>query len=262
MTNKLVRRLTILVLAVTYVASTWANQNQTKISLEAVGTIFCDGAIRGTASHVHHERKEHSIVLTAAHVLFDPTTRSAFRTCSYRASNARFQNFPISKISTPRKILQDSYALEGMKRDWVFASLNNKLYAPALQLRRDLQESLPSTKKNLSITMLAYDKHADKIRKIEDCGTMQSYNIEDPSVLIHNCGHGSGFSGAPLLDTRTRELLGVHGGRLVLSKPPNDNIVDILGQARLIDNEVLNELRRFSASLRYHRKIDTNQLEN
>tara|TARA_B100001093_G_scaffold68396_1_gene58517 strand:+ start:6259 stop:7011 length:753 start_codon:yes stop_codon:yes gene_type:complete len=250
MTNKLVRRLTLPVVVMIYTTATWANQNQTNTLLEAVGTIYCDGAIRGTASHVQHKRKEHSVIMTAAHVLFDLTTRSAFRNCSYRASNARFQNYLISKTSTPKELLQDSDELNSMKRDWVFASLSRKLYAPTLKLRRTFYESLKNSRRNLTLTMLAYDKQAGKIRKIEDCRIMRSYHIEDPSLLIHNCAIGPGFSGAPLLSTKTRELLGVHGGRLVITKPPNDNIADILGQARLIDDEVLNELKSFSNSLR------------
>ena len=249
MKNKPARRLTFLMIVVTQGTLTWAGQNQTSILLGAVGTIFCDGSIRGTASHVQHGRKEHSIVITAAHVLFDRTTRSAFISCSYKASNARFQNFLISKISTPRELLRDSDKLEGMSRDWVFASLRQKLYAPALQLRRNSRESLLKTKKTLSLAMLVYDKEADKMKAIEDCRTMQSHHFKYPSLLIHNCAHGPGFSGAPLLNMKTLELLGVHGGRLIITNPPNDNIEGILGQARIVDDEVLNELRRFSMSL-------------
>ena len=245
MKNKPVTRLTLLMVVVTHSTLTWTSQNQTNAMLEATGTIICDGLIRGTASHVQHNRKEYSIIITAAHVLLDRKTRSAFRSCSYRASNARFQNFPISKTSTPGKLLRDSDALEGMSKDWVFASLSQKLYAPKLQLRRSSQESLP----NLSLAMLVYDWKLGKIVGIENCRSMQSPHVEYPTLLLHNCAHGPGVSGAPLLNLQTLELIGVHGGQLIITKLPNHNIEGILGQARLIDDEVLDELKRFSMSL-------------
>ena len=245
MKNKPVTRLTLLMVVVTHSTLTWTSQNQTNAMLEAIGTIFCDGLIRGTASHVQHNRKEYSIIITAAHVLLDRKTRSAFRSCSYRASNARFQNFLISKTSTPGKLLRDSDALEGMSKDWVFASLSQKLYAPKLQLRRSSQESLP----NLSLAMLVYDWKLGKIVGIENCRSMQSPHVEYPTLLLHNCAHGPGVSGAPLLNLQTLELIGVHGGQLIITKLPNHNIEGILGQARLIDDEVLDELKRFSMSL-------------
>ena len=245
MKNKPVTRLTLLMVVVTQSTLTWTSQNQTNSMLEAIGTIFCDGLIRGTASHVQHNRKEYSIIITAAHVLLDRKTRSAFRSCSYRASNARFQNFLISKTSTPGKLLRDSDTLEGMSKDWVFASLSQKLYAPKLQLRRSSQESLP----NLSLAMLVYDRKLGKIVSTENCRSMQSPHVEYPTLLLHSCAHGPGVSGAPLLNLQTLELIGVHGGQLIITKLPNHNIEGILGQARLIDDEVLDELKRFSMSL-------------
>ncbi len=245
MKNKPVTRLTLLMVVVTQSTLAWTSQNQTNAMLEAIGTIFCDGLIRGTASHVQHNRKEYSIIITAAHVLLDRKTRSAFRSCSYRASNARFQSFLISKTSAPGKLLRDSDALEGMNKDWVFASLSQKLYAPKLQLRRSSQESLP----NLSLAMLVYDRKLGKIVGIENCRSMQSSHVEYPTLLLHNCAHGPGVSGAPLLNLQTLELIGVHGGRLIITKLPDHNIEGILGQARLIDDEVLDELKRFSMSL-------------
>ncbi len=249
MKNKPFTRITLLLVVVTHSTLAWTSQNQTNAMLEAIGTIFCDGLIRGTASHVQHDRKEHSIVITAAHVLLNQKTRSVFRSCSYRASNARFQNFLISKTSTPGKLLRDSDALEGMSKDWVFASLSQKLYAPKLQLRRSSQESLPYTHKNLSLAMLVYDGKLGKITSIENCRSMQSPHVEYPTLLLHNCAHGPGVSGAPLLNLQTLELIGVHGGQLIITKLPNHNIEGIFGQARLIDDEVLDELKRFSMSL-------------
>jgi|TARA_X000000950_G_scaffold95851_1_gene121024 hypothetical protein len=249
MNNKPVKRLTLLMVVVTHSTLAWTSQNQTNSMLDAIGTIFCDGLIRGTASHIQHDREDYSIVITAAHVLLDRKTRSAFRSCSYRASNARFQNFLISKISTPGKLLRGSDALEGMSKDWVFAMLNQKLHAPKLRLRRYSQESLPNTQKKLSLAMLVYDGKLGKIKSVENCRSMQSPHVEHPTLLLHNCAHGPGVSGAPLLNLQTLELIGVHGGQLIITHLPHFNIEGILGQARLIDDEVLDELKRFSMSL-------------
>ena len=55
--------------------------------LQSVGTIYCDGALRGTATHISipsiAQSNATSIILTAAHVIYHKNTGILFETCVY-----------------------------------------------------------------------------------------------------------------------------------------------------------------------------------
>ena len=65
--------------------------------LKSVGTIYCDGALRGSATHVYTATKTHpSVIVTAAHVLYNRVDGQAFKDCSYRPQNKRLTAIPFA----------------------------------------------------------------------------------------------------------------------------------------------------------------------
>ncbi|MGB2155010.1 MAG: hypothetical protein ACPHVT_06010, partial [Porticoccaceae bacterium] len=70
--------------------------------LKTVGTVFCDGGLRGTAAHVglgsETEANRPSIIITAAHVLFDTKTGLPFTDCSYRPENRRLKSIAFAEV--------------------------------------------------------------------------------------------------------------------------------------------------------------------
>ena len=63
---------------------------QAKDYTQAVGTIYCDGGTRGIATHIQPPQgfdPNQSVIVTAAHVIYDPQTDQLFNQCDYRPQN-------------------------------------------------------------------------------------------------------------------------------------------------------------------------------
>ena len=193
--------------------------------LKPMGTIFCDGMLRGTAIHVRSPLdtglRSSSIILTAAHVLYDPKTAQRFKKCAYRPQNKRLTTVDITQVSSHRFNPKSVDRLEQAENDIVFIRLSQRLLQPTLKL------------------------------------TSAS---ETPSALLligYNCDANNGASGGAVLDAANGRLVGVHGGTLLVndaqsprSEIPGGAKADpekLINQARGIDHRVIEMLNQFSA---------------
>ena len=81
----------------------------------SVGTVICDSGLRGTAVHIslmHGDSdslQQGSIVLTAAHVLYDPDTAQRYEKCAYHPQGKRFSGVVLIKYDKPIKTLYLSH---------------------------------------------------------------------------------------------------------------------------------------------------------
>ena len=218
----------------------------------ASGTVFCDGAIRGSAVHVSHLSPEHSIIATAAHVLVHAQTRQPFKSCFYRPANARFSSVGFAQISTQATGMTLKDSLRNSELDWAFVALKRKLAIPALRLSlRGGPAHEPS--RIQALTLVRYQGDHEAMRIDDNCAEVHSEYLENTKLLLHTCAAGPGVSGAPLIDPVTHGLVGIHGGTLSLTtqvtdKPSQFQHTKIL-QARAIDQELIDALARFSRSL-------------
>ena len=84
----------------------------------SLGTIECDGAIRGLVSKLllpNNEQINGSIFVTAAHNLLNKKTDKQFEKCSIRMKNSRFNRIDIDKISETKYQSKDN-ALEALEK--------------------------------------------------------------------------------------------------------------------------------------------------
>ena len=94
----------------------------------SLGTIECDGAIRGLVSKLllpNNEQINGSIFVTAAHNLLNKKTDKQFEKCSIRMKNSRFNRIDIDKISETKFQSKDN-AVVRATNDFVFLYSSNK----------------------------------------------------------------------------------------------------------------------------------------
>ena len=187
--------------------------------LQASGSIFCDGAVRGSGAHIQHRLKDYSIVVTAAHVLFDRRTQRRFKACWYRGNNARFTAVPFGQISPVIVSSSDRPAIQQSESDLVFIALKRRLYAPALELKKEHKPVPSVTKAPLAATPLAqigYHAASDTMRIARGCKSLTTPYFYNKKLLLHDCPTGPGTSGGPLINDRDQRLVAVHGGTLLI----------------------------------------------
>ncbi len=95
----------------------------------SLGTIECDGAIRGLVSKLllpNNEQINGSIFVTAAHNLLNKKTDKQFEKCSIRMKNSRFNRIEINKISKTKFQLRDN-AVVRATNDFVFLYSSNEI---------------------------------------------------------------------------------------------------------------------------------------
>ena len=66
-----------LLILVTALFMLFSLPTQAKDYTQAIGTIFCDGGVRGIATHIQSLQDfdpNQSVIVTAAHVIYDPKT--------------------------------------------------------------------------------------------------------------------------------------------------------------------------------------------
>ncbi|MBT5388328.1 MAG: hypothetical protein HN817_03910 [Porticoccaceae bacterium] len=228
--------------------------------LNAVGTIYCDGGLRGTATHIDLgaaaiNKRALSIIVTAAHVLFDPKSGQPFQDCSYRPENKRLNSVPFAEISSHDYQPLGRDKIRQSETDIVFVSLQRPLY----QKRLKLGIFEPTGK----LQLLGYNSNKERISLSPNCKDFDSNTFVSEHLLLHNCDASRGSSGGPLLSgsplDSVVEVVAVHGGTL-LTKPkkPSRQAADgapadpekWINQARKIDQLLLARLQRFIAYLR------------
>jgi hypothetical protein len=240
--------------------------------VKAVGTIFCDGGLRGTGTHIALNGKGEeqsaeqnlSIIVTAAHVLFDPNSGEPFQQCSYRPENNRLKSVPFGKVSahTYQPLSQDK--MRQSETDIVFVALVRNLYQQRLPLAIESAVEQPEAQ----LQLLGYNSDKESINLSTNCQSYSSKQFRSEYLLLHNCDARSGASGGPLLfETKNglgTRIVGIHGGTLssaALSSPPlssdREKIAGAkvspeswINQARKVDRKLLDQLQNFIAYLR------------
>ena len=228
--------------------------------LKAVGTIFCDGGLRGTATHINTASKEGpAIILTAAHVLFDKKTGLAFKHCVYRPENRRLSEINFSAVSKHQYQFFSKNKIRQSETDIVFVALNKKPYQSSLTLAM----ANNSGEKNLQL--VGYNMDSQEINLSDNCESFQSDFFESEQLLLHNCDALGGSSGGPIISTteggEARSIIAVHGGTLSSGTSGGNsfnagraagakvNPEQWINQARKIDRAILNQLQQFLAYL-------------
>ena len=228
--------------------------------LNAVGTIYCDGGLRGTGTHIDlgaatNHSQPLSIIVTAAHVLFDLQSGEPFQHCSYRQENKRLKSVPFAEVSSHNYQPLGRDKMRQSETDIVFVSLQRPLY----QQRLKLGIFEPPGR----LQLLGYNSNKEHISLSQNCRNFLSATFVSEHLLLHNCDASRGSSGGPLLfhssGGKAIEVVAIHGG--TLSSPakitPPQNIDGALAdpekwinQARKIDLLLLARLQRFIAYLR------------
>ena len=216
--------------------------------LAASGTIFCDGFVRGSGLHIYRSARQHSIIITAAHLIFDESSKDLFERCSYRPNNMRLQEVPFADLSTYGYSPYDLDTVKQSETDLAFVALTRKLYQSAFHLstkRTNVKRVDPSQ----TLRIIAYNSTTNQIEVSEACESIESPNFTNKSLILHNCPAGPGSSGALIIDTNDNRLIGIHGGTLLIHKEilssGKTNSISRLRQGRIIDAEVLAAFEKF-----------------
>ena len=234
-------------------------------AMAAVGTIICDGRLRGTATHIKSPSTDtnQSIIVTAAHVLFDVKSGKEYASCSYLPKNKRLSAISFKTISTHSFDPFNRDKIAQSESDIVFVALNRALQQPALLLSES-----PATG-NGRLSLLGYNSSQNHLTKSADCKQYGSVQFASEKLLLHDCDARSGASGGPLLlqsgKDQPAKLIAVHGGTLLINgmgeaaSKSNSNSASRDGavadperwinQARRVDQSVLLRLQQFVAYL-------------
>jgi V8-like Glu-specific endopeptidase len=222
--------------------------------LKPMGTLFCDGRLRGTAIHVRRPADKDltsgSIILTAAHVLYDQKTTQPFKKCVYRPQNKRLTTIDITSLSSHRFNPKSVDKLQQAENDIVFIRLSKRLLQPTLTLTA--VNKIPS-----ALLLIAYNSGKNDISQSADCNQFVSQKFASKKLLLHDCDANNGSSGGAVLDAATGRLVGVHGGTFLVNnatlqrgKIPRGAKADpekLINQARKINDRVIETLNQFSA---------------
>jgi len=227
----------------------------------SVGTVICDGGLRGTAVHINlmhsdsDSLQQGSIVLTAAHVLYDPDTAQRYEKCAYHPQGKRFSGVVFDRVSAHDFRPTTNNKIRQANQDIVFIALKKKLRHSGMELNLTGQSSL-------HLQLLGFNENQNNISISSNCQPFLSQTFVSSQLLLHDCDAGRGASGGPLIDAETGTVVGIHGGTLVFSplgKEARNTIagasVDpetMVNQARKIDVDVLAKLHDFTAYLAKH----------
>lgn len=224
--------------------------------LDAVGTIYCDGKVRGSAAHISPRQEiadDLALVVTAAHTLFDLQSGQPYQACEYRPQNKRLSGIAVNRISKHGYLTTDTDKIEQAEQDIAFLMLSHRPRQPALHLR---QQSQPISG---PLTIIAYHAKLGDITTSELCQLIDTDQPPNSALLLHNCQAGAGTSGAPIVDLSSGEIVAIHGGALVfdwaggaqrLAAIDRDQIDPSrwINQGRIIDSGIIEILMDFIQS--------------
>ena len=227
----------------------------------SVGTVICDGGLRGTAVHIslmHSDSdslQQGSIILTAAHVLYDPDTAQRYKKCTYHPQGKRLSGVIFTRVSAHDFRPTTNNKIQQANQDIVFIALKKKLRHSGMKLNLTGQSSR-------RLQLLGFNESQDNISISSNCQPFLSQTFVSPQLLLHDCDAGRGASGGPLIDAETGTVVGIHGGTLLFSPLGKESRNAIAGasvdpetminQARKIDVDVLTKLHEFTAYLAKH----------
>lgn len=220
----------------------------------SVGTIICDGGLRGTAVHIANRdsnpNQQQSIVLTAAHILYHPDTHERYEKCAYHPQGKRLSGVAFARVSAHDFKPTINNKMRLASQDIVFIALKKKLRHSGMKLNLTGQNSH-------QLQLLGFNESENNISMSSDCRPFLSRQFVSAQLLLHDCDAGRGASGGPLIDAKTGVVVGIHGGTLLFSPPGTKKIhatagafanpETLINQARKIDVYVLAQLREFTA---------------
>jgi V8-like Glu-specific endopeptidase len=205
---------------------------QAKDYTQAVGTIYCDGAIRGIATHIDtlKDSQDQSVIMTAAHVLYNPQTDQLFNQCHYRPQNKRLSGIAFETISAHNYSVKNKDKIAQAESDLVFIRLKNRAHQPKLKLAQDFYNVASK------FSLISSDLDGFKLTR---CNKIDHPHLNSDKLLLHNCPVQQGSSGSPILDSGSREVIAIHGGRFSVQTAKNGKEnTKWIGQARRIDSKI------------------------
>ena len=204
--------------------------SQAEDYIQAVGTIYCDGGIRGIATHIQLPQdfdSGHSVIVTAAHVLYNPQTDQLFNQCHYRPQNKRLSGIAFNLISKHNYSVTNKDKIAQAEGDLVFIQLKNKAHQPRLKLAKDFSIEV------LDLSFIGPNLDSFKQTK---CQKINHPQLASDALLLHNCPVQEGSSGSPILNSASGDVIAVHGGRFTIQTAKNDKAnTQRIGQARRVD---------------------------
>jgi V8-like Glu-specific endopeptidase len=205
---------------------------QAKELTQAVGTIYCDGGIRGVATHIEttQNHQDHSVIVTAAHVLYNPQTDQLFNQCHYRPQNKRLSGIGFEKISSHSYSVNTKDKIAQAESDLVFIKLKKISHQPRLKLAQDVSNVASE------FSLISSDIEGFKLTR---CNKIDHPHLNSEKLVLHNCPVQQGSSGSPILDSESGDVIAVHGGRFTIQTAENGmENTEWIGQARRIDSKI------------------------
>jgi hypothetical protein len=205
---------------------------QAKDDSQALGIIYCDGGIRGLATHIQLAQgfdPNQSVIVTAAHVLYNPQTDQLFNQCHYRPQNKRLSGIGFETLSSHSYSVTNKDKIAQAEGDLVFIQLKNRAHQPRLQLAQDFSNE------ESEFSLISPD--LDGFIQTR-CNKIHHPHLNSDKLLLHNCPVQQGSSGSPLLNA-SGDVIAIHGGRFtVQTAKDSKESTEWIGQARRIDSTI------------------------
>ena len=218
-----------LLILVTAVFMLCSLPTQAKDYTQAVGTIFCDGGVRGIATHIQSLQDfdpNQSVIVTAAHVIYDPQTDQLYNQCNYRPQNKRLSSIAFETISFHSYSVNNKDKIAQAESDLVFIRLKNRAHQPTLRLAENSSSI---------VEFSLISPYADSFKQTQ-CQKINHPHLKNDQLLLHNCSVQEGSSGSPIVDSTSGDIIAVHGGRFAVQTAKNgEENTQWIGQARSID---------------------------
>ena len=215
-----------------------APSTQAKDDSQALGTIYCDGGIRGIATHIKLPQDfdpNQSVIVTAAHVLYNPQTDQLFNQCHYRPENKRLSGIGFETLSSHSYSVTNKDKIAQAESDLVFIQLKNRAHQPKLKLAQDFSSE------GLAFSLISPDLDGFKQTR---CNKINHPHLNSNKLLLHNCPVQQGSSGSPLLNA-SGDVIAIHGGRFaVQTAKDSKESTEWIGQARRVDSKIDTSLSR------------------
>jgi V8-like Glu-specific endopeptidase len=215
-----------------------APSTQAKDNTQALGTIHCDGGIRGIATHIQSPQgfePNQSVILTAAHVLYNSQTGQLFDQCHYRPQNKRLSGISFETLSSHSYSVKNKDKIAQAESDIVFIQLKKAAHQPRLKLAQDFS--------NVASEFSLISPDLDGFIQTR-CNKIDHPHLNSDKLLLHDCSVQLGSSGSPLLNARG-DVIAIHGGRFTVQTAKNgEENTEWIGQARRIDSKIDIDLGR------------------
>ena len=205
---------------------------QAKDNSQALGTIYCDGGIRGIATHIQSPQgvdPNQSVIVTAAHVIYNPQADQLFNQCHYRPQNKRLSGIRFKTLSSHSYSVNNKDKIAQAESDIVFIQLKKTVHQPRLKLAQDFSNVVSE------FSLISSDLDGFKQTR---CNKINHPHLNSDKLVLHNCPVQKGSSGSPLLNA-SGDVIAIHGGRFTIQTAKNgEENTQWIGHARRIDSKI------------------------